>query len=191
MKVGLFFGSFNPIHIGHLIVSNTVYQYSDVDQIWFVVSPLNPHKRQSKSLIHEFDRIDMVERAIEDQNNFKATDIEFHLPKPNYTINTLVYLEEKYPNHNFRIIIGEDNLTSFKRWKNYEIILENYGLIVYPRANTKDTELKLHQNVTLVEAPQIDISASFIRRNIKSGKSIKYLVPDKVAEFIKDRRLYQ
>jgi len=133
----------------------------------------------------------MVERAIEDQNNFKATDIEFHLPKPNYTINTLVYLEEKYPNHNFRIIIGEDNLTSFKRWKNYEIILENYGLIVYPRANTKDTELKLHQNVTLVEAPQIDISASFIRRNIKSGKSIKYLVPDKVAEFIKDRRLYQ
>lgn len=191
MKVGLFFGSFNPIHIGHLIVSNTVYQYSDVDQIWFVVSPLNPHKRQSKSLIHEFDRIDMVERAIEDQNNFKATDIEFHLPKPNYTINTLVYLEEKYPNHNFRIIIGEDNLTSFKRWKNYEIILENYGLIVYPRANTKDTELKFHQNVTLVEAPQIDISASFIRRNIKSGKSIKYLVPDKVAEFIKDRRLYQ
>ena len=101
MKTGLFFGSFNPIHIGHLIVSNTIHEYTDVDEIWFVVSPLNPHKRQSKSLIHEFDRIDMVERAIEDQHNFKAIDIEFHLPKPNYTVNTLVHLEEKYPGHIF------------------------------------------------------------------------------------------
>ena len=190
MKTGLFFGSFNPIHIGHLIVSNTVYEYTDVDEIWFVVSPLNPHKRQSKSLIHEFDRIDMVERAIEDQHNFKAVDIEFHLPKPNYTINTLVHLEEKYPGHTFRIIIGQDNLVSFKKWKNYDIILENYGLIVYPRPHTKPTELKEHKNVTFVEAPKIDISASFIRRNVKLGKSIKYLVPDKVAEFISDRKLY-
>ncbi len=191
MKVGLFFGSFNPIHIGHLIVSNTVYDYTDVDEIWFVVSPLNPHKRQSRSLIHEFDRIDMVERAIEDQHNFKAIDIEFHLPKPNYTVNTLVYLEEKFPDHEFRIIIGEDNLVSFKKWKNYEVILENYGLIVYPRPNTNDSDLKEHQNVTFVVAPQIDISASFIRKNVKLGKSIKYLVPDKVAEFIRDRKLYE
>lgn len=191
MKTGLFFGSFNPIHIGHLIVANTVYEYADVDEIWFIVSPLNPHKRQSKSLIHEFDRIDMVERAIEDQHYFKAVDIEFHLPKPNYTINTLVYLEEKYPDKEFRIIIGEDNLVSFKKWKNYEIILENYGLIVYPRPNTKDSELKAHHNVTFVEAPKIDISASFIRKNVKLGKSIKYLVPDKVAEFIRDRKLYE
>jgi len=191
LKVGLFFGSFNPIHIGHLIVSNTVYDYTDVDEIWFVVSPLNPHKRQSRSLIHEFDRIDMVERAIEDQHNFKAIDIEFHLPKPNYTVNTLVYLEEKFPDHEFRIIIGEDNLVSFKKWKNYEVILENYGLIVYPRPNTNDSDLKEHQNVTFVVAPQIDISASFIRKNVKLGKSIKYLVPDKVAEFIRDRKLYE
>ena len=190
MKTGLFFGSFNPIHIGHLIVSNTIYEYTDVDEIWFVVSPLNPHKRQSKSLIHEFDRIDMVERAIEDQHNFKAVDIEFHLPKPNYTVNTLVHLEEKYPAHDFRIIIGEDNLVSFKKWKNYEIILENYGLIVYPRPHTRDTDLKVHHNVSFVEAPKIDISSSFIRRNVKLGKSIKYLVPDKVAEFIRDRKLY-
>jgi len=191
LKVGLFFGSFNPIHIGHLIVSNTVYDYTDVDEIWFVVSPLNPHKRRSKSLIHEFDRMDMVERAIEDQHKFKAIDIEFHLPKPNYTVNTLVHLEEKYPDHDFRIIIGEDNLVSFKKWKNYDIILENYGLIVYPRPNTKNTELKTHKNVTFVSAPQIDISASFIRKNVKLGKSIKYLVPDKVAEFIRDRKLYE
>ena len=191
MKTGLFFGSFNPIHIGHLIVSNTVYEYTDIDEIWFIVSPLNPHKRQSKSLIHEFDRIDMVELAIEDQHNFKAIDIEFHLSKPNYTVNTLVHLEEKYPEHEFRIIIGEDNLASFKKWKNYEVILENYGLIVYPRPNTKDTDLREHHNVTFVEAPQIDISASFIRNNVKMGKSIKYLVPDKVAEFIRDRKLYQ
>jgi nicotinate-nucleotide adenylyltransferase len=191
LKVGLFFGSFNPIHIGHLIVSNTVYDYTDVDEIWFVVSPLNPHKRRSRSLIHEFDRIDMVERAIEDQHNFKAIDIEFHLPKPNYTVNTLVYLEEKFPDHEFRIIIGEDNLVSFKKWKNYEVILENYGLIVYPRPSTNDSDLKAHQNVTFVAAPQIDISASFIRKNVKLGKSIKYLVPDKVAEFIRDRKLYE
>jgi nicotinate-nucleotide adenylyltransferase len=191
LKTGLFFGSFNPIHIGHLIVSNTVYEYTDVNEIWFIVSPLNPHKRQSKSLIHEFDRIDMVERAIEDQHNFKAVDIEFHLPKPNYTINTLVHLEEKYPDHDFRVIIGEDNLVSFKKWKNYEIILENYGLIVYPRPHEKDTELKTHHNVTFVEAPKIDISASFIRKNVKLGKSIKYLVPDNVAEFIRDRKLYE
>ena len=191
MKTGLFFGSFNPIHIGHLIVSNTVYEYTDVNEIWFVVSPLNPHKRQSKSLIHEFDRLDMVERAIEDHHRFRAIDIEFHLPKPNYTVNTLVHLEEKYPDHEFQIIIGEDNLVSFKKWKNYEIILENYGLIVYPRPHSSDIDLKSHPNVTFVEAPKIDISASFIRKNVKLGKSIKYLVPDKVAEFIRNKKLYQ
>ena len=190
MKVGLFFGSFNPIHIGHLIISNTVYEYTEMDEIWFIVSPLNPLKRQSKSLIHEFDRMDMVERAIEDQPHFKAKDIEFHLPKPNYTINTLVYLEEKYPNDKFKLIIGEDNLSNFTRWKNYNLILENYGLIVYPRPNSKENSIRNHRNVIIVEAPRLDISASFIRKSIKMGKSIKYLVPSKVYEFIKDRKLY-
>lgn len=133
----------------------------------------------------------MVERAIDDQHHFKAVDIEFHLPKPNYTINTLLHLEEKFPDHEFLIIIGEDNLVSFKKWKNYEIILENYGLIVYPRPHLKNAELKTHRNVIFVEAPKIDISASFIRKNVKLGKSIKYLVPDKVAEFIRDRKLYE
>ena len=190
MKIGLFFGSFNPIHTGHLIISNTVYEYTDMDEIWFVVSPLNPFKRNSKSLIHEFDRIDMVERAIEDQPHFKAKDIEFHLPKPNYTINTLIYLEEKHPGSEFKLIIGEDNLANFARWKNYNLILENYGLIVYPRPDTKESSIKNHRNVSIVKAPKLDISASFIRKSIKLGKSIKYLVPEKVIEFIKDRKLY-
>jgi len=190
LVVGLFFGSFNPIHIGHLIISNTIYEYTDINEVWFVVSPLNPLKRHSKSLIHEFDRIDMVERAIEDQPHFKAKDIEFHLPKPNFTIDTLVYLEEKYPKDNFKLIIGEDNLSNFTRWKNYNQILQNYGLIVYPRPDTKENSFKDHPNVTIVDAPRIDISASFIRKSIKNGKSIKYLVPEKVREFIIDRRLY-
>ena len=190
MKVGLFFGSFNPIHIGHLIISNTIYEYTDMDEIWFVVSPLNPLKRHSKSLIHEFDRIDMVERAIEDQPHFKALDIEFHLPRPNYTINTLVHLEEKYPDHEFKLIIGEDNLANFTRWKNYKVILENYGLIVYPRPDTTESPIKNHPHVRMVNAPRIDISASFIRKSVSLGKSIKYLVPDPVNEFIKERKLY-
>jgi nicotinate-nucleotide adenylyltransferase len=161
-----------------------------MDEIWFIVSPLNPLKRHSKSLIHEFDRIDMVERAIDDQPHFKAKDIEFHMHKPNYTINTLVYLEEKYPDKEFKLIIGEDNLVNFKKWKNYDLILDNYGLLVYPRPNSGESTLKNHRNITFVEAPQIDISASFIRKSVKLGKSIKYLVPDIVYEFIKDRKLY-
>ena len=190
MKAGLFFGSFNPIHIGHLIISNTIYEYTDMDEIWFIVSPLNPHKRHSRSLIHEFDRIDMVERAIEDQPHFKAKDIEFHLARPNYTINTLVHLSEKYPDHEFKLIIGEDNLASFTKWKNYEIILENYGLIVYPRPDTVDSTIKGHPHVRMVDAPRLDISASFVRKSVKLGKSIRYLVPDKVYEFILERKLY-
>lgn len=190
MKAGLFFGSFNPIHMGHLIIANIIYEYSDLSEIWFVVSPLNPHKRNSKSLIHEFDRIDMVELAIEDNPNFKAKDIEFHLPKPNFTINTLLYLEEKYPKHEFRIIIGEDNLESFKKWKNHNVILNNYGLIVYPRPNTKSYVGMDHPNIQVIKAPEIDISASFIRKCIKEGKSIRYLVHDKVYEFIQNRKLY-
>lgn len=191
VKTGLFFGSFNPIHIGHLIIANTIREYTEMDEIWFIVSPLNPLKRDSKSLIHEFDRIDMVERATEDHPHFKAVDIEFHLPRPSYTIDTLVYLHEKYPKNEFRIIIGEDNLSNFTKWKNYEAILEHYGLIVYPRLEASASPFRKHPHVTLVEAPILDISASFIRKSIKMGKSVRYLVPEKVYEFIRDRKLYQ
>jgi len=191
LKIGLFFGSFNPIHIGHLIIANTIYEYSDVNEIWFVVSPQNPHKRSSKSLIHEFDRIDMVELAIEDHPHFKATDIEFKMKKPNYTIDTLTYLSNRHPAHEFILIVGEDNLASFTRWKNYKLILENYGLIVYPRPDSKNSAIKDHPHIKLIDAPRIDISASFIRKSIRENKSIKYLVPEKVHQFIQDRKLYR
>lgn len=188
--IGLFFGSFNPIHIGHLIIANAVLDEAKLNEIWFVVSPQNPHKRDSKSLVHEFDRLDMVEKAIFDDYRFRADDIEFHLPKPNYTVHTLAYLSEKHPDKKFFLIIGEDNLASFKKWKNYRVILDQYGLLVYPRADTGHTELLRHKNVRMIDAPLLNISASYIRSRIKKGKSVKYLVPDNVIELIRRKHLY-
>lgn len=189
MKIGLFFGSFNPIHVGHLIIANTVVEDTNVERVWFVVSPLNPFK-SSNSLLHEFDRMDMVRMAIEDNFNLEATDIEFHMPKPSYTADTLAYLTDKYPQHEFKLIIGEDNLHHFPRWKNHEVILEQYGMFVYPRPNSKPSMLREHPNVQFVEAPMVDISATFIRRRLKEYKTIRYLVPDKVAELIAIRKFY-
>lgn len=190
MTIGLFFGSFNPIHVGHLIIANTIANQKDIDQVWFIVSPLNPFK-SSKSLLHEFDRMDMVERAIEDNFILRASDVEFSMPKPSYTIDTLTYLSSKHPNHKFRLIIGEDNLRHFHKWKNYDLILDLYGLDVYPRPNSfpNDT-IKNHPNVRMVQAPLLDISATYIREAIKSGASIKYIVHDKVEQYIKDKKLY-
>ncbi|HLF33029.1 MAG TPA: nicotinate (nicotinamide) nucleotide adenylyltransferase [Cyclobacteriaceae bacterium] len=191
MKTGLFFGSFNPIHVGHLIIANSIFDEVDLREIWFIVSPQNPHKRDSKSLAHEFDRMDMVEIAISDDTRFRAMDIEFHLPKPNFTIDTLAYLTDKHPKHEFFLIIGEDNLLSFPHWKNYQVILDNYPLLVYPRTITERSKLISHHHVTMVDAPLLDISASYIRKCIKEGRSLKYLVPDKVIQFIRDRSLYK
>ena len=173
-----------------MIIANVIFEYAGLNEIWFVISPQNPHKRNSRSLIHEFDRMDMVELAIVDHPQFRAVDIEFRMPKPNYTIDTLAYLQDKYPGHQFRLIIGEDNLESFTRWKNYKLILDQYGLLVYPRPNAKESKIKDHPNVKLIEAPRMDISASFIRKCIKEDKSVRYLVPEKVYQFIKDRKLY-
>ena len=189
MKIGLFFGSFNPIHIGHLIIANTVAESTDVNQVWFVVSPHNPFKKSS-SLLHEFDRLDMVRLAIADNANLNVTDIEFNLPRPSYTIDTLTYLQEKYPQHNFRLIIGEDNLPTFGKWKNYKQILEYYGLYVYPRPGTVQSEFIKHPNVKMIEAPMLDISATFIRNAIRSNRSIKYLVPDDVETMIRAKKFY-
>ncbi len=186
MKIGLFFGSFNPIHIGHLIIGNLVCQWTDVKEVWFVVSPQNPHKL-NKNLLHEFDRLEMVERAIADEYHFRASDVEFNLPRPSYTINTLVHLTEKHPNNEFKLIIGEDNLASFPRWKNYERILEDYGLIVYPRPGAGESELKDHPNVQIIDAPEMDISASLMRKLVRENKSIKYLVPEGVERLIKQK----
>ena len=190
MKVGLFFGSFNPIHIGHLIIANIVVEQTDIDQVWFIVSPQNPFK-SSKSLLHEFDRIDMVEEAIADNYNLKASDVEFNMPRPSYTIDTLTYLAAKNPQHTFRLIIGGDNLKKFHRWKNYRSILDLYGLEVYPRPNSEvPVELKDHPNIRWVDAPLLDISATYIRNAIKKDKSVRYLVHDRVLEYIKAKKLY-
>jgi nicotinate-nucleotide adenylyltransferase len=188
-NVGLFFGSFNPIHVGHLIIANTMLEEPDIDEVWFVVSPQSPFKKQ-KSLAHEFDRYDLVQAAIGDHFHMKVSDIEFKMPKPSYTADTLAYLTDQNPNHNFKLIIGEDNLKSFPKWKNSDVILRDYGLLVYPRPNAKKSDLKDHENVRFVEAPMMDISATFIRKSIKNNRSVKYLVPDAVLDRIKGKKLY-
>ena len=189
MKIGLFFGSFNPIHHGHLMVAQAVLNQTDCQQIWFVISPQNPHKKSS-SLLHEFDRMDMVDVAIADQYQFKSCDIEFNLPRPSYTIDTLVHLSEKYPQHEFRLIMGGDNLESFKSWKNFDKILDYFGLIVYPRGEKKQSDLWDHSSVQVIQAPFLHISATYIRDCIKQERSIKYLLPDKVIALIKQKKFY-
>jgi len=190
VRIGLFFGSFNPIHIGHLIIANIIADSDEVDQVWFVVSPLNPFKKSSKSLIHEFDRYDMVEAASMDSYNLKVTDVEFNLPKPSYTIDTLAYLSDKHPEDHFKLIIGEDNLESFPKWKNHQQILSQYGLLVYPRPRAANSQLFTHSEVKVIDAPKIDISATFIRERISKNKSVKYLIPAGVWELIEKRKLY-
>lgn len=190
MKVGLYFGSFNPVHNGHLIIAQAVLELSKLDEVWFVVSPQNPFKR-NKNLLHEFDRYDMVKFAIEDNDRFKVSDIEFNMPRPSYTIDTLAYLKEKHPGHHFKLIIGGDNLRVFPKWKNSQVIIEEFGLIVYPRPGSNQSTQIKHQNITCVEAPLLDISATYIRKCVKENRSIQYLVPKKTAEYIYDRKLYQ
>ncbi len=189
MKIGLFFGSFNPIHVGHLIIGNTMAETTDLQEVWYVVSPQNPFKK-NQSLLHEFDRFDMVTAAIFDNPKLRASDIEFNLPKPSYTIDTLTYLSDKYPQHTFVLIIGEDNLEQFKNWKNFEQILQQYELYVYPRPVAANSELHKHSKVRMVEAPLLEISATYIRSLVKQGKSIRYLVSKEVEELILSRKFY-
>ncbi|MEQ9306715.1 MAG: nicotinate (nicotinamide) nucleotide adenylyltransferase [Marinoscillum sp.] len=188
MKIGLFFGSFNPIHVGHLIIANIVHQTTEMDEVWFIVSPQNPFK-QNKNLLHEFDRYDLVEAAIADDFHFRVSDIEFEMKRPSYTVDTLAVLSDKY-DHDFSLIIGEDNLASFIKWKNHQVILDHYGLIVYPRPNAKESELIDHPRVKKIEAPEIDISATLIRKMVRSGKSIKYLVPESVESRIRTKGFF-
>ncbi len=189
MKIGLFFGSFNPIHVGHLIIANSMAYNTDLEQVWFVVSPQNPFKKNN-SLLHEFDRLDMVERAIADNFKIKSSDIEFNLPKPNYTIDTLTILADKYPQHTFVLIMGEDNLVQFENWKNYESILKHYSLYVYPRPSTPPHNFKNHPKVIFIESPLLDISATYIRKCLKEKKQIKYLVTEPVEQYIKLKGFY-
>lgn len=182
MKIALYFGSFNPVHNGHLIIANHVLEHSDVEQVWFIVSPQNPFK-QTNNLLNEYHRLHLVNRAIEGEKNLKASNIEFTLPKPSYTINTLAYLQEKYPEHQFVILMGSDGFQNIHKWKNADIILKNYPLYIYKRpgfeiTDTHDAKLKI------LDAPLLQISATHIRELIKNGKSIRYLVPDVVMEEI-------
>ncbi len=189
MKIGLFFGSFNPIHIGHMIVANVMIEATDIRKIWFVVSPQNPFKK-SHNLLHEFDRLDMVRAATYENYNMDVSDIEFKMPRPSYTIDTMTWLSEKYPSNEFVLIIGEDNLKEFPKWKNSDKILENYELYVYPRPMATESVLKQHPKVKLVSAPKVDISATFVRNFVKSGKSIQYLVPASVADMIRSKKFF-
>jgi nicotinate-nucleotide adenylyltransferase len=189
-KIGLFFGSFNPIHIGHLIIANIMAEHADLKKVWLIVSPQNPLK-PSKGLLHEFDRYDMAKAAVADHYKIEVSDVEFHLPKPSYTIHTLAYLTEKHPDKDFKVIIGEDNLESFAKWKNHEQIMNQYGLYVYPRPHVTNSDLKRHAHVKMVDAPLLDMSATDIRESIKNNKSSRYLVPEAVEAIIRLKDFYK
>jgi len=184
-KIGLYFGTFNPIHIGHLTIANHMVEYSDLDEIWMVVTPHNPFKKKS-TLLNNHDRLEMVYRATKEYPKIVPSDIEFNLPQPNYTINTLVHLEERYPNKSFSLIMGEDNLKSLHKWKNYETILENYNVYVYPRIskNTIPEQFTNHPKITKVAAPIMEISSTFIRNAIKENKNCTPLLSKSVWEYI-------
>lgn len=189
MKVGLFFGSFNPVHVAHLIIANHVLNETDIEKLWFVVSPQNPFK-SGNSLLNEYHRLHMVRLATEDDNRIKASDIEFGLPKPSYTVNTMTYLAEKHPEHEFCIIIGSDSFQNLSKWKNYEVLLKNHSFYIYKRPGFEVTATP-GASLFMLDAPLLDLSATRIRKNIKEGKSVRYMVPDKVLEEIERGGYYR
>jgi nicotinate-nucleotide adenylyltransferase len=190
LTVGLYFGTFNPIHIGHLAIANYMVEYTCINQLWFVVSPQNPFKKKA-NLLDDYQRLEMVHRAVGSDFRFRVSNIEFNLPKPSYTIDTLTYLMEKYPKYNFRILMGSDNLKDFHRWKNYEQILENYGVMVYPRPGFDKYEVEQHPNITITDAPMMDISSTFIRNAIHEGKDVRHYVPPKTWEYLDEMNFYK
>ncbi|MFM7017510.1 nicotinate (nicotinamide) nucleotide adenylyltransferase [Flavobacterium sp.] len=192
MKIGLYFGTFNPIHVGHLIIANHMAENSDLEQIWLVVTPHNPHK-QKNTLLDDYQRLHLVHLATEDYPKIKPSDIEFKLAQPNYTVHTLAHLKDHFPQHEFSLIMGEDNLNSLHKWKNFEYILENHDLYVYPRVsvNEENNDLLNHARVHKVAAPIVEISSTFIRENIKNKKNFRPLLPEKVWEYIDHNNLYK
>jgi len=191
-KVGLYFGTFNPIHIGHLAIANHMVEFSDLEEIWFVITPQSPFKVKS-SLLDNHHRYQMVYDVVLEYPKLKPSNIEFNLPQPNYTINTLVHLEEKYGDkYNFSLIMGEDNLKGFHKWKNYEVILENYMIYVYPRIskNHIPDQFKNHKKIQFVDAPIMEISSTFIQ-NYKAGKNIRPLLPTTVWKYMDDMNFYK
>ena len=192
MKVGLYFGTFNPIHIGHLIIANHMAEYSGLDQIWLVITPHNPLKKKS-TLLDDHHRLEMVHLATEDYPKLKPSDVEFRLPQPNFTVHTLAHLQEKYPAYEFSLIMGEDNLNSLHKWKNYEVLLQNHDIYVYPRINTEiaNPELVNHPRIYRVNAPVMEISSTFIRNSIKEGKNVMPLLPHKVGQYVNHNLFYR
>ena len=189
MKIGLYFGSFNPIHIGHLIIASYVANHTDMQQVWLVVSPQNPLK-PSAILLNEYHRLHLVNLAVEDDPRLRASDVEYKLPRPSYTIDTLTYLQEKYPQHQFSIIMGSDSFLNLPRWKNFELLLKNFPFILYKRQGFEITD-SWNAKFTLLDAPILNVSATEIRNNIKEGKTIRYLVTEKVREEIEQNRYYK
>lgn len=187
MKVGLYFGSFNPIHIGHLIIANYIINHTDIKEVWFIVSPQNPFKNTT-SLLNEQHRLSLIKLAIENDKNLKVSDVEFKLPRPSYTADTLVYISEKYKKNTFTVIMGSDSFQNITKWKNYNYILENFSTLVYLRPNF--VKINLLKNCSVINAPLLDISASMIRKNIKEKKSIKFLVTDMVLQEIENKGYY-
>lgn len=191
MQIGLYFGSFNPIHHGHLLIANYMLENTELDQVWFVVTPQNPLK-PAGALLNEYHRLYLVQLAIEGENKLKASDIEFRLPKPSYTADTLAYLQEKYPDHQFSIIMGSDSLQNLSKWKNYHYILQHYPLYIYKRPEHENLPVYPEaKKITVLEAPLLPISATHIRRNIREGKSVRYLVPDAVREEMERNGYYR
>lgn len=192
MKIGLFFGTFNPIHIGHVVIANYIAEYSDLDQVWLVVTPHSPFKKKT-SLLNDYQRLEMVHLATEDYNKIRPSDIEFNLPQPNYTINTLTYLQEKFPDYEFALIMGEDNLKSFHKWKNFQVILELHNIYVYPRVseNKIANQFDDHQRIHHVDAPIMELSSTFIRKAIKEGKNIRPMLPEKVWKYVDEMNFYK
>ena len=190
MKTGLFFGTFNPIHVGHMVIANYMLEFAGLDKIWFIITPHNPHK-EKKGLLPDMQRLRLVREAIGDNTRMKASDIEFGLPQPNYTIDTLTYLAEKFPGDQFSLILGADNLSTFHKWKNCELILERYELLVYPRPGTDGGTLRTHKNVKTMDAPMMDISSTFIRDAIRKGNDVRYFLPEAVWKYTGEMNFYK
>ena len=189
-RTALFFGSFNPIHVGHLIIANTMLQQDGIDEVWLVVSPQNPLKERG-TLLADHHRLAMARRAVDDNYRLRVCDIEMNLPIPSYTVVTLATLQEKYPDREFCLIMGSDNLQTFNRWRNYEYILEHYRLMVYPRPGTEHCPLASHHNVTMVDVPMMDISSSYIRQMIREGKDAQYLLTEPVYKYLTEMHFYE
>jgi len=190
MITGLYFGSFNPIHIGHLAIANFMVEFSELDQLWFVVSPQNPLK-EKHSLLQDYHRLEMVRLAVEDDDRFRASDIEFKLPTPSYTIDTLTYLEELNPGREFQLVMGGDGLRTFHKWKHADLIVRKYHRLIYPRPGTDIEVASRLPNATLVDAPMMEISSSFIRKAVKEGKDIRHLVPARAYTYMREMHFYE